>query len=313
MKIPDKIMFVKTGWSDLYEGGPILGNHEHLKSNANIGHELYNFKETKYGYYYAYIPPVAGSCPQISDNDAENWLVVFLARINGNGKLCVVGYYENATIYNTLKMRPEYDYELFDTDNEGNPFCYCIKTKKAVRLPSQSRKEWAIRSDLCNHIKSTPVVYIKGPKAKDEPWRKEFSKIAENLLNNDKITTVPQFPNINAETRSLVEKKAVDVVWKYYEKKNYKVIDRQKDNCGYDLLVANNKEELHIEVKGTAMNRLHLYLSLNEFNYMMASSKWRLAIVKDALNDKAKPQIFDKKEFEENFNIQPIEWVAEEK
>ena len=199
-KILNKIMFVKTGWSDLYEGGYVLGNHTYLKQIANIGHESYNFKRTRNG-FCAYIPPSAGSCPQLSGRDAEDWFVVFLARENGNGQLCVVGYYENARIYDKLQIRPEYEYEQFDTDNDGEKFQYCIESKNAFRMPLERRRDWVIRKDLCKHISSTPLVYVKGPKSKDEPWRKDFVDIAERLLNDDDSYVRP-FPNVDARDAS---------------------------------------------------------------------------------------------------------------
>lgn len=310
-KILNKIMFVKTGWSDLYEGGYVLGNHTYLKQIANIGHEIYNFKRTRNG-FCAYIPPSAGSCPLLSGRDAEDWFVVFLARENGNGQLCVVGYYENARIYDKLQIRPEYEYEQFDTDNDGEKFQYCIESKNAFRMPLERRRDWVIRKDLCKHISSTPLVYVKGPKSKDEPWRKDFVDIAERLLNDDDSYVRP-FPNVDTATRRRIEIAAVNKVCEYYEERGFHIVDRQKDNCGYDLLVTKGKKEFHVEVKGSSGDRFRLYLTLNEYNHMNATSKWRLAAVKNVFNEGCKLKIFNKDDFEDMFDVRPIEWVAEEK
>ena len=306
----NKIAFVKTGWSDLYEGGYVLGNHRYLTQTANIGHEIYNFKKTKIG-YCAYIPPSAGSCPQLFGSDSKDWLVICLARENGNGPLCVIGYYENAKIYNELQDRPEYEYEKFETDNNCDKFRYCIKSKEALRLPLEKRREWEIPKNLCKHIGSTPVIYVRGPKSKNEIWRKDFADIAERLLK-DENSYGHSFPKVDPKTRRKIEIAAVKKTRKYYESLGYDVDDRQKDNCGYDLLVTKGKEELHVEMKGTSGNRYHLYLTLNEYNHMNATSKWRLAAVKNALDEDSKPKIFDKESFEKLFRVKPIEWVAEE-
>ena len=203
----NKIVFVKTGWSDLYEGGYVLGNHRYLKQTANIGHEIYNFKKTKIG-YCAYIPPSAGSCPQLFGSDSKDWLVIFLARENGNGPLCVIGYYENAKIYNELQDRPEYEYEKFETDNNGDKFRYCIKSKEALRLPLEKRREWEIPKNLCKHIGSTPIIYVRGPKSKNEIWRKDFADIAERLLK-DENSHGHSFPKVDPKTRRKIEIVAV--------------------------------------------------------------------------------------------------------
>ena len=92
-------------------GGYVLGNHTYLKQIANIGHEIYNFKRTRNG-FCAYIPPSAGNRPQLSGRNAEDWFVVFLARENGNGQLCVVGYYENARIYDKRLLNNDNSYGL---------------------------------------------------------------------------------------------------------------------------------------------------------------------------------------------------------
>ena len=179
-------------------------------------------------------------------------------------------------------------------------------------MPLERRRDWVIRKDLCKHISSTPLVYVKGPKSKDESWRKDFVDIAERLLNNGD-SYVHSFPNIDAVTRRKIEITAVRKVCEYYEERGFDIVDRQKDNCGYDLLVTKGKKEFHVEVKGSSGDRFRLYLTLNEYNHMNATSKWRLAAVKNVFDEGCKLKIFNKDDFDEMFDVRPIEWVAEEK
>ena len=79
------------------------------------------------------------------------------------------------------------------------------------------------------------------------------------------------------------------------------------------MLVIKGEKEFHVEVKGSSDDGSHLYLTLNEYNHMNVTSKWRLAAVKNALDMDFKLKIFNKNDFEKMFNVRPIEWMAEEK
>ncbi|MBA3011052.1 MAG: DUF3883 domain-containing protein [Proteobacteria bacterium] len=297
----NRIAFVKTGWSDEYSGGPVVGRHTHI-SEYEEAHEKYNFLKAPNKRYYAYIPPIGSKYRPPQPKNNKNWLIVFVSARDGNGPLTVVGWYENATFEREYQSRPEYKSGIdFETDVDGNYYSYCISTNSANLIPNNKR-------DIVipgNHFKRTPIVYAKGHGKKDE-WRDEFTKIAEDIVKNG--VRQSSFPE--KELRQAVEEASIKEAFEYLKKKNYKVTDRQKDNCGYDLLAKREKspQELHVEVKGTSLETKRFFMSRNERQYM-PNPKWRLLIVTNAL---VYPEVtlLTEKQVETMFKFNVMSWEA---
>jgi hypothetical protein len=51
----ERIAFVKTGWSELCQGGPVVGRFKDQN-----WHERFNFQIGPDGIYYGYVPPIGG-------------------------------------------------------------------------------------------------------------------------------------------------------------------------------------------------------------------------------------------------------------
>lgn len=119
----DRIAIVKTGWSDWYQGGPVVGRFGYLNATeeGQKGHECYNFKPAQDGTYYGYLPPIGRGPPQPRMKD--HWLLIFIAAFEGKGPLTFVGWYEDATFAEGYTERPEYRLsEPFETDAWGSRF-----------------------------------------------------------------------------------------------------------------------------------------------------------------------------------------------
>lgn len=110
----------------------------------------------------------------------------------------------------------------------------------------------------------------------------------------------------DVEAKKKTEIAAINFVTEFYKKSNYIVTDRQKDNCGYDLLIERNSEALKIEVKGTVSSEQRFFLSRRE-RAKSTDPLWRLAIVTQAVNN-PELEIFDPKEMEEKFNFDALCW-----
>ena len=106
--------------------------------------------------------------------------------------------------------------------------------------------------------------------------------------------------------RKKVESAAINYVVAYFTNQGYKIIDRQKDNCGYDLFIEKGKKCLKIEVKGTSLNEQRFFLSRNERKHSV-DPNWRLAIVSDALTTPALA-FYNAREMEEEFDLEPLCW-----
>lgn len=299
-----RIAFVKTGWSDDYEGGPVLGRYAHLQA-YDEAHERFNFLKHSSGRYFGYLPPIGKKARPPQPKIADGWLLVFVSAKNGSGPLTVVGWYKDATFHSEYVDRPDYSASgCFENDVHGNKYSYCLSAKSAHLIPTASRTD-IVSGD---HFKRTPVLYVRG-NGKDDDWREELARFAEALVSGhsraEQLPPKLAFPN--PEQRKRVEQAAIDAA-KTLLGKDHHVTDRQKDNCGYDLLAKNRKtgEELHVEVKGTSGSNMHFYMSRNEFRYMV-SPQWRLIMVSDALG-KPKVNVFTAVQARQAFSIDPFAW-----
>lgn len=123
---------------------------------------------------------------------------------------------------------------------------------------------------------------------------------------DDLEVTISHRSGHDIETKKKVEIAAIDYVISYYESLNYSVTDRQKDNCGYDLLAEKNSDVFKIEVKGTSVKEQRFFLSRNE-RAKSVDPLWRLAIVKDALVSPML-EIFNMDKMEEVFDFDALCW-----
>lgn len=303
----DKIAFVKTGWSESYQGEPVLGRHAHI-SKYKEAHERFNFLNVG-GLFYGYLPPIGRNYRPPQPKDNQGWLVIFVAARNGNGPLTVVGWYDNATFEREYCDRPEYESEVdFETDVDGGNYGYCVSAPIGNLIPPIDRKI-SVPGD---HFKRTPILYVKG-NGSNEKWRQELAKLAVKIVksepeNGNKKNPTLVFPD--KEHKDKVEKAAIEAAFDFLEKDGYRVTDRQKDKCGYDLLARRKLHpvELHVEVKGTSNEIPRFFMSRNEKQYI-PNPKWRLFLVTDALK-KPKGTLMTAKEVANTFDFNPFAWEA---
>lgn len=305
----EKIAFVKTGWSDTYQGGAVFGRHDFI-SKYKEAHERFNFLPGPGGKYYAYVPPIGKLYVPPKPADKRDWLIVFVAAVNGKGPLMAVGWYNHATFENEYKPRPEYEMgKGFETDIEDEKYVYCVVAKNATLIPAAQRTHQVPGA----RFRRTPVIYVRGNKASDK-WRADLAKLAErivkmqNLGNQAKGQPSLRYPD--EKHRRKVEKASVEEVKAHLIRMGYNIDDRQKECCGYDLLATRNRDrdELHVEVKGTSTSVMQFFMTVNERGYMK-NPKWRLALVINAL-DRPKIRFFNSNKTNKIFSFSPYAWHA---
>ena len=177
-RMVDRVAIVKTGWSDWYQGGPVVGRFGYLNATeeGQKGHECYNFKPAQDGTYYGYLPPIGRGPPQPRMKD--HWLLIFIAAFEGKGPLTFVGWYEDATFAEGYTERPEYRLsEPFETDAWGSPLFYCISAKRTHLVPLEKRTETLPG----HHMRRSPIAYVRG-QGEAEPWRESLAARAEELV-----------------------------------------------------------------------------------------------------------------------------------
>jgi len=302
-----RIAFIKTGWSDTYKGGAVFGRHNYIAEYKDA-HERFNFLLGPKRKFFAYVPPVGNQQCSPQPENRDGWLLVFVAAELGKGPLKVVGWYKNAKFEKEYKPRPEYNDKInFKTDINGDKYFYCVSSNEAVLIPSTQRSVQISGQ----HFRRSPIVYVRGNNY-NERWRVKMAKLAETIIRGEKPETrdsgMPTVVFPDAEHRKKVEKVSVNTATKYLENKGYTVENREKMNCGYDLLAIRNRtpKELHIEVKGTSTSIPYFYITENERNYMR-NPKWRLALITNALNKK-NIKILDFISVKSKFDDAPLAW-----
>lgn len=312
----DRIAVIKTGWCETYDGDMVGGAHANI-AEYEEGHERYNFRLGPKGGYFAYTPPIGENESAPSPKELSGWLVFVVAKRPNKPGIYLVGWYENAAFLGEYRPRPEYESSppQLEQDIHGGQFSYTLAAPSATLIPEASRT-FSYRGD---HTKRSPVYYLKG-NGEDGGWRKELadSLLAEKKRYEAALAGAPVVGAIapaggicgDAERRKEVEQEAVNHVRAHYGD-DYHFRDRQRDNCGFDLLFTHKEsgEEHHVEVKGTAMAAAHFFISRNELAYAEKSPNWRLAMVTDALGQ---PQLdlMDYEQARKTFEWQPIAWHA---
>ena len=306
-----RILFAKVAWADLYEGDELVAGHGFVQEH-NDGHERFNFKASPDGRYYGYLMPQANGCP--APRDRTGWLVIFVARWQGTGEFVPVGWYQNARILKGYRDRPEYP--QFELDRTGDRYSYVLEADShsdVHRIPPAERS--AVTVPSAPRFVNAKFLYARGH-GEWHPWRDEYLSVAERILtafdvrSKAGVAPRPSFPVADMEVAGA----AVTAVTEYFRRdpEVKAIADRQRDNCGYDLLVHRfDGRDWHIEVKGTKSDRPHFYMSRNEYHYR-GDPRWRLAIVTDALRA-PRIDILSLSDVDSQFRFVPIMWEGVER
>lgn len=304
------IAIIKVGWCESYNGDEVFGGYERVSE----GHERYNFRRGSDGSFYGYTPPASRSEAAPSPANKDGWLVFVLSKRLNQGGLYLVGWYNDARFLGRYEKRPEYDEKpsKIPQDLKGNYFRYTLVAPSAVLIPEGQRP----KIDT-THIRSASVCYLAEPGI-SEPWRTE---LAGSLL---KLKVELEEPSSTASLRGRicsdptrreeVEAAAIGKVKEHFAEKDFICDDVQRLCCGYDLHFKHRQtgKEQHVEVKGTAMDVPHFFMSSNEYAYAEASPHWLLAIVTNALK-KPRLELMNYSEAKRKFVWETLTWHAKKR
>lgn len=313
----EKIAIIKTGWCDEYQGELAQGAHANIEENEE-SHESYNFKPGPNGTFYGYTPPIGKTLAAPSPSELAGWLVFAVAVKPKSSGVYLVGWYENATFTGDYLPRPEYSQKPpgLERDIRGNKYSYTLSAPTGELIPA-SQRTFSFKGD---RTKRSPVFYLRG-NGGSEPWREDLASALlaerETWLRERALRTAATKSSggISADEsrRKEVEEAAVAAVIRTLGDQ-YDCIDRQKDNCGFDLLFINKRTmiERHVEVKGTQNMVGHFFISRNEDDHGKTDDLWELAMVSDALRE-PKVEMMSYDEAKRNFDFQVVCWHAQKK
>lgn len=315
----DKILWVKFGWSDYYRGGPVDGNFSALAGTDVVGHEAYNFEPAPDGTYYCYVPgPHAPS-----NRDKRGWTVVCLAKHPERAGIHIVGWYEDATLLGHLKYVPETCAQSRVSDPApGKTWLYCITSNTAYFVPPERR------TISFSHpaVGSAHYMYLRGPAVRAATNRKEvlkllkrrMKKLESSVIKNPTEETAPDSgaePGDplrgfgTPELRKKIEKAAEEAVKRHYRAKGFSCTDVTKKNLGFDFIFRKGRTARHVEVKGTSCDHPRFFMTRNE-NLYRENPAWRFAIVTNASGPKPTIRVYDNRQFEKTFELDPYVYTG---
>lgn len=319
-----KILWVKFGWSDYYQGGTVGGDFPWLAEHGGKGHEAWNFKPAD-GRYYCYVPPQgAGGTPW--NPDPRGWTVVCLARYPRKTGIHVVGWYEDATLHGGYRNRPEAGVAgPAAQDGKTGDLLYSISAGRAFLVPPELR----VSPFSHESVRQGKYSFLDGPGVAQDANKRAVLKILEadlkrlkstatskpnpataSIVANDEADPLRSFGT--AEHRKKVEKRAVEAATEKLEAMGYCCNSREPENLGFDLEATHRvtKKKMDVEVKGTASPAPRLFMTANEHAYM-SKQTWRLAMVTNALT-KPEVELLDRRQFDKTFKLTPMVWVGRE-
>ncbi|WP_207425689.1 DUF3883 domain-containing protein [Pedobacter sp. SYSU D00535] len=304
----DRLLFLNTGWMDLYQGlanDSIRGGGKHVQREG-WGGEVYNFKPHR-GNCYAYVQPkidrkynnpstiklekLGGSK---SDQKIEGITVVWTASDPDNGGTKIVGWFRNATVYRTLQDAPSGSGRLIS----GASFGYFVsaKVEDCTLLPKDNRVKVVERAK-------------KGWMGQSNVWyadqNPDFVREVRAYIKNRGVPPVPNPPRQPDTLRRIeVEKAAVDLVTRHFTSLEYQVESVERDNVGWDLEARRERLTLKIEVKGLSGKEVVAELTANEYKKMKEfQSEYRLCIVTSALENPTLHMFY--------YSVENLAWIDE--
>lgn len=311
-----KVLWVKTGWSDYYRGGPVDGAFAWLENQRGgakegRGHEAFNFMPGPDGTYYGYTPPNPGDAVP-SSKSPGGWTVIFLAKQHKKTGIHVVGWYEDATLHGEYLPRSPAAAAAGEPD-----FGYTITSRSAWFVPPEQR------NDPFSHISvgQAKYSYLRAPGEKPTKNKIAVLDILQRRIKALHGVAVKNPNPLNApdpedevgdalgfgtpEHRKAVEMAAEAAVVSYYKKKQFRSKRVANENLGYDYVFKKKGVILHVEVKGTAASVPGFFITRRELKGA-DDAAWRLAMVTDALSAHPITTVMTGPEMKRAFNLDPL-------
>lgn len=285
------MIFFNVGWMRNYKGldsanDRIVGGGSYIQKQG-FGHEILNFQPYD-GYMYGFVQAKGGiNIKRLggseTDSEVNDILVVWVAR-NPRGGTFIVGWYDKATIYQTLQMPPRGSKRVY----KNQPIRYLVKAKDGYchRLDLDKRT-FLIPRQKKGGIGQSNVWYAD--KSNHLELKREVLKFIDNdgFLQHALKKSASKFfaRQSDPHKRKKIELRAIETTISYYEKLGYIVRSVQGDNVGWDLEATHETKSLKLEVKGLSGDIVIVELTPNEYAKMKDhQDDYRVCVVTNALS-----------------------------
>ena len=154
----------------------------------------------------------------------------------------------------------------------------------------------ALRNDI-----TTIKKYVQGRKVGDVAGALFLEQVAEPKVQ------VFGGGFSDALTRKEIEIAAVEHVTCELKARGFEVLDRQRENRGYDLLAVSPTASILVEVKGTDAPTPRFFLTRNEARCSVDEADWRLFVVCNARQLPVTHE-YSATEMRDQFLLEPLAW-----
>ena len=266
-----------------------IGKFRYTREHQMNDHCQFNFK-TFGGKVYGHVP--GSTNPDLtklggsrSDNSVKGVTVVWIATDPDSQGRVIVGWYQNATVWNE-RQDPTGELARPRTIQESGDCCQfsteasaddatCLLPGKRPRLNTDEGRPEQNPFWYGNQSADKQVLRLIATNGLGEQQQKVTAKNARGGWIQDPVE------------RLQIEAKAMGFVEDYYSRNGYEVQDKSGEkNLGYDLLAKSEATALHLEVKGSKSKTVCIELTPSEFSFAKKNpGTFRLCVILDALND----------------------------
>jgi hypothetical protein len=284
-----RVLFARVGWMRFYNG-PVPGDERPVGggryNKSDIGHEVYNFRDTGarlYGYFEPTMSSRLVALERIDSSAADadelnRVLVIFVARRPQGGQV-IVGWYRDAKLLRARTLRsPGKPAGYGHFCSAGRHNCILLPNEnRSVEIPSGAGGMG--QSNVCYPLAANG-------EAKRAAWMQQVLKFiddydASNILDRPEVDAEQEsaaaaekalarskgqgFARTPAERRAL-ENHAMVAAERYFQQQGFRVEDVSARRS-YDLVCKKGQTELHVEVKGTTTDGDAVVLTNNEVKH----------------------------------------------
>jgi hypothetical protein len=269
-----KILIVHINVMECYKGYPdaIDPREKHLHATKDQVHERFNFKPAPDGKFYgAWCKGKVNLHridPQLDKNAAsvDGVLLIFWATV-GKGDYRIVGWYEDATIWKTMRNNS-------CTDRDQRRFI--AKAPRGLLFPRRIKFPVTLpvgeKGGINPHFGHS-YAYSDTLERKNVPWLDRMisfidsytkgdyeSSIDMDTANDEKKHGFQSNPRIRKAIELYAEEKAIE----WFESKSNGYTFVRKVGKPFDLIFRKDSQQLFVEVKGTQADGSCIFLTYNE-------------------------------------------------